>query len=229
MRDRGLAAIAMALFKLCIGAWVYNEVTEPLTGRRAALDPIDMLESFALDLTKKDMGTATFSQFLFEKALKGEGMEDKDVSTATALETLWKNVMNQVPFVGSFLGGDGGRIPLSSALPNLWDVGKDVIGSLQGETSWKTTGETAIKELSKPAAYLVLPFGGGQLKKSFEGVKAVIQGGSFKLDKNGEQQLQFETEQEFKDYMQAAIFGKWSLKEAQQYVTNFDMYTPWET
>ncbi len=232
LKDRGLAAIAMALFKLCLGAWIYNEFTEPLTGRRAALDPANIMMEFAMDLTKKDLGTATFLQFVWDKAVKGEPwkLEDKDVSTATALENLWGNLMDQTPFVGALLGGEGGRVPLSSTLPDMWGIGTDVISAMQGDTSWKRAGETAGKELLKPVLYLVPPFGGGQAKKSFEGLKTVIQGGSFKLDKEGDKQLQFATEQGLKDYLQAAVFGKWSLPQAQDYVKKgFDMLTAQET
>lgn len=230
MRDRGLAAVAVALFKLCLGAWLYNEVTEPLTGRRAALDPVNILMEFGLDLTKKDLGTATLTQFMLGKGETPWKLQEKDVSTSTAIENLWGNLMDQTPFVGTFLGGEGGRIPISSAIPDMWAIGKDVIAAMSGDGSWKKAGETARTELVKPFVYLVPPFGGGQAKKTFDGIKTVARGGSFKLSDDGEQRIQFTTEQGLREYLQAAVFGKWSLPAAQEYVRNgFDMMTTRES
>jgi len=194
VKDRGLAALAVALFKFCVGAWIYNEITEPLTGRRAALDPVNTFKELSDDIATKDM--------------------------KVALENLWTNIMDQTPFVGSLLGGEGGRIPISSALPDVWSISKNVIDAMNGDADWKKVKEVAEKELMKPVWYLAPPFMGGQIKKTSDGIETVMQGGSYTLDKNGKEQLQFRTDKELKDYAQAAIFGKWALPEGQEYVKN---------
>jgi hypothetical protein len=231
LRDRGLAAIAMALFKLCIGAWVYNEITEPLVGSRKAFDPINVLMEFSLDLAKKDMGEETFSQFVTEKALAGEPlvMENKDITTGTALTNLFMNIMQQAPFAsaaGAMFGKEWGRIPVSSALPELGTIFTQVVSGVSKEK----VEETVWKELSKPLFYLVMPFGGGQLKKSIDGYNTVKAGMSTSLNNEGEERIQFTTEQGLREYLQATIFGKWSLPGGQEYVKNgFDMMTPRES
>lgn len=231
LRDRGLAAIAMALFKLCIGAWVYNEITEPLVGSRKAFDPINILMEFSLDLAKKDMGEETFSQFAIKKALSGEPwkMEDKDATTGTAMTNLFLNIVEQAPFapaVGAMFGKEWGRIPASSALPELGTIIAQVVSGASKEK----IGETLWKELSKPLFYLVMPFGGSQTKKAIEGYNTVKKGMSTSLNNEGEERIQFTTEQGLREYMQAIIFGKWSLPGAQEYVRNgFDMMTTRES
>ena len=42
-KEKGLAALAMALFKFFLGAWLYDEVYEYFIGRRPALDPLGIL------------------------------------------------------------------------------------------------------------------------------------------------------------------------------------------
>lgn len=226
LRDRGIAAIAMALFKLFIGSWVFNELTEPLIGRRIAIDPMNMLMELGLDIAKKDLGTATFTQWILGKSDEPWKLQDKDVSAETAIENLWGNLMDRTPFVGSLLGGDGGRLPTGEAIPDLLGIAKNVAAGFEGNKSWKKVGENVLKEATKPIVYLVLPFGGGQLKKSLQGIETVSKGMSTTLNNEGEERIQFTTEQGLREYLQAAIFGKWSLPDAQRYVRDgFDMMT----
>lgn len=191
LKEKGLGAIAAALFKIFIGAFIYNELDERITGNRRALDPINILK----EATEGAIDVAT-----------GER------KAGDAVEQTWENVADAIPFLGSYLGGSGGRIPVASALPNLWDIGK---AALNGD---ENLGTVALDELKKPAAYLLPPFGGGQAKKTIEGISAVAKGGSFKTDKEGREKLQFETEQGIKDYVQAGLFGKWALPQARAYV-----------
>ena len=69
---------------------------------------------------------------------------------------------------------DAGRIALDSAIPSIGGIFK----SLTNER-WGTKKKIAevIDELTKPASYLALPFGGGQLKKIYQGLRAAIEGG----------------------------------------------------
>ena len=53
-RRAGLGALAAALFKFVLGAWLYDEVYEFLIGRRPALDPIGIPVSYThLDVYKR--------------------------------------------------------------------------------------------------------------------------------------------------------------------------------
>ena len=50
-KEKGLAALAMALFKFFLGAWLYDEVYEYFIGRRPALDPLGILNDTVGDIT----------------------------------------------------------------------------------------------------------------------------------------------------------------------------------
>lgn len=68
------------------------------------------------------------------------------------------------------------------------------------------------------AAAAFFPLGGKQLARTAQGIATVAQGGSYKTNKDGEEQLQFRTDQKAGDVLQAALFGKWALPEAREYV-----------
>jgi hypothetical protein len=86
----------------------------------------------------------------------------------------------------------GGRIPLSGAIP------KDL----------------SLKELSRPLTHLALPYGGGQVRKTIEGLSAYNQGGDYASD--GDEK--FAIEQSPANLARSALFGKWSTPESQEYI-----------
>ena len=62
------------------------------------------------------------------------------------------------------------------------------------------------------------PFGGGQLKKTVEGVSTVANGGSYGVDSKGNDTLQFSVEDaNAGDYIKAGLFGKYALDNAKEY------------
>lgn len=194
MREKGLKALAVALMKMFVGAYLYNEVYEHFIGRRPAMDPIGILIETGKNLANEDM-------------------DAYDVLVATGTE-----VAENLPFVGGLLGG--GRLPISSALPNMENLGKAVFSDDWDE---KKKRATIAKELTAPATYLLAPFGGGQIKKALQGAKAVKRGGSYTVNSKGEDVLQYPilsdaTGGKVKDYVQAMIFGKSSLPEAKDWV-----------
>lgn len=194
MREKGLKALAAALMKMFVGAYLYNEVYEHFVGRRPAMDPIGILVETGKNLANEDM-------------------DAYDVMVATGTE-----VAENLPFVGGLLGG--GRLPISSALPNMENLGKAVFSDDWDE---KKKRATIAKELTAPATYLLSPFGGGQIKKAWQGAKAVKQGGSYTVNSKGEDVLQYpilsdNAAGKAKDYAQAMVFGKSSMPEAQDWV-----------
>ncbi len=62
------------------------------------------------------------------------------------------------------------------------------------------------------------PLGGKQIARTAQGIATVAQGGSYTQDAEGNERLQYRTDQGPMDYLQAGIFGKWSLPEARAYV-----------
>ncbi|MGO5027490.1 peptidoglycan DD-metalloendopeptidase family protein [Candidatus Agathobaculum pullicola] len=196
-RQKGVAAVAWAYTKVFAGAYFYNLLYSQLTGRDSALDPIGMIAD-ALGL--------------------GDD-EDEEKTAAERVTGLVEDIGGQIPFIGGILF-DGGRVPISSAIPNFANLGKAAIPGLFGvEWSGEKRLQTAAKELAKPATYLLPPFGGGAAKKAIEGFATVKAGGSYAYDNQGNLQLQFPAYgQSPMDYAKTMLFGKWSSDEAQQYI-----------
>lgn len=189
------AALAWSYTKIFAGAYLFNQVYHQLTGRDSALDPIGMIaDAFGFDPLDDD---------------------DKDKKKKSGVDIaldLGKNVAEQIPFVGGLLGG--GRVPISAAFP---DFGK-LIEEHENGYDGKRIALDAAKSAANSAAYLLLPFGGGALKRTAEGAATVYAGGSYSLDKNGEKILQFpQYGQSPRDWAQAMLFGKSSLKTAQEW------------
>lgn len=199
--------LAWAYTKVFTGAYLFNAVYHQLTGRDSAFDPIGMIaDAFGFDPLDDD-----------EDKKKKSGVD-------IALD-LGKNAAEQIPFVGGLIGG--GRVPISAAFP---DFGK-LIEEYENGYDKKRIALDAAKSAANSAAYLLLPFGGGALKRTAEGAATVYAGGSYSLDKNGEKILQFpQYGQSPRDWAQAMLFGKSSLKTAQDWAENgYDTLSAKET
>ena len=190
-RAAAIASTGLALTKAFTLAFFYNRIYHELTGRDSALDPIGLIaEAFGL----------------------GDDDDEKKKSGVDTAFTLGKGIAEQLPFVGGLIGG--GRVPISAAFPDFGKVADEIT---QGYDP-KRIAFTAAKEAAKPAAYLLLPFGGGALKRTIEGAATVGAGGSYGVNKNGEKILQFPVYgQSPRDWAQAMLFGKSSLKTAQDW------------
>ena len=117
---------------------------------------------------------------------------------------------------------DSGRIAVSSAIPNIGNIEKALLASNE-DIAPKKKVQTVINELANPAAYLALPFGGGQIKKMAQGAQAVMQGGSYKVDNEGRDILQYPIYNDkpgemAKNLAQALLFGKTATEEAQGWI-----------
>ena len=184
------AALAWSYTKIFAGAYLFNQVYHQLTGRDSALDPIGMI-------------------------VDAFGLDDKDKKKKSGVDIaldLGENVAEQIPFVGGLLGG--GRVPISSAFPDFGKLKEEYENGYDN----KRIALDAAMSAANSAAYLLLPFGGGALKRTAEGAATVYAGGSYSLDKNGEKILQFpQYGQSPRDWAQAMLFGKSSLQGAQEW------------
>lgn len=197
--------LAWAYTKVFTGAYLFNAVYHQLTGRDSAFDPISMVgDAFDLDPLE-----------LIAEAFGLGDDDDKDKKKKSGVDIaldLGENVAEQIPFVGGLLGG--GRVPISSAFPDFGKLKEEYENGYDN----KRIALDAAKSAANSAAYLLLPFGGGAVKKALEGAATVYAGGSYSLDKNGEKILQFPTYgQSPRDWAQAMLFGKSSLKTAQEW------------
>ena len=75
--------------------------------------------------------------------------------------------------------------------------------------------QSAIKD---PLAYLLLPFGGGQLSKFVKGVNAVAEGGVYGKDAEGNPTLKYPVERNVQDALTAMVFGATSTKGGQDWI-----------
>lgn len=199
VRTRATGTLATAFFKMFLAAFLYNKLYKKIVGRNAAPDPID--------ITLSAIGN-------YKEAYKGNQSYFKaTVSTA-------KDIAEEAPFIGGLLGG--GRVPMSSVVPDAGKLLEAGIGLATGEIDEKKAMATITQELMNPALYLLMPIGGGQLKKTAQGLKTVWDGGEYTYDKDGNKKLKYPIDKSDPlktkaKYVQAAVFGKSALPEAQYY------------
>ena len=192
--------LVWGITKMFVYGFLYNQIYEYFVGRRPALDPIDMAYEFVADVA------------------------DTETPFIDDITNMGKAVAEQTPFIGGLI--DGGRLPISSALPDLGNVATVFDSSVAPEKR----KELALKEGGKVAAYFLMPFGGGQLKKTIEGVSAYAQGGSYTYDSSGNRKLKFPVEQTAGNAVKGALFGQYAYDTAQDYVDGgFKQYSASDT
>lgn len=218
-RKKGVAALAKAMFKFLIGAWIYNEFYESIVGRRAAMDPLDIINDTVGDITGYQLPNTV------DALISGEWdftTQQEDAYGVTA--NLTQNILGELPFtqVLTMLGleVDNGRIAVASALP---DLGAILKAATSKDIAPEKRGYTIRRELAKPAYYLVPPFGGGQIRKAYQGATAAARGGSYSVDNEGRDILQYPVYNDnaadrAKSWAQALLFGKTATEEAQSWV-----------
>lgn len=216
LKEKGMAALVAGLMKYTIGAYLFNDLYEKLVGRRPALDFLGIANEAIGDYTGYQLPNTVDAA---QQLISGEGVDfttqRQDVKQATS--SLIGNVAQELPFVGGLM--DGGRVPISSALPDLGKLGSNAADWISGEKDAGRALQGIGKELAKPAFYILPPLGGGQLKKAFEGITTVANGGQFGYDSQGRETMKFPVENPtLGTYAQAALFGPYSLPMAQDYV-----------
>lgn len=192
MKNESVAKLAKGYATMFIGANVYNALYSSLTGRDAAFDPMGIIWDLLSDL-----------------------FDDEEDEPADVIMGLTDNVLEELPFVGGFLGG--GRVPISSALP--YDDG--IRGAFEGTVTDLTEGDIGnlTKEwLLSAGAYLLLPAGGGQIKKTAQGLSMFLDddlpiAGSY----TDSGKLRFTVEETMDEMLRAGFFGQYASKNARQY------------
>ena len=218
-RKKGVAALTKAMFKFLIGAWIYNEFYESIVGRRAAMDPLDIINDTVGDITGYQIPNTADAMF----SGKLDFTTQKEDTYGVAAN-LTQNLLGELPFtqVLTILGleVDNGRIAVASAIPDLGAVLK---AATSKDIAPKKRGYTIRRELAKPAYYLLPPFSGGQARKLIQGGVAAWKGGSYSVDNEGRDILQYpvyngNAADRAKSWAQALLFGKTATEEAQSWV-----------
>ena len=226
-RKKGVAALAKAMFKFLIGAWIYNEFYESIVGRRAAMDPLDIINDTVGDFTGYQLPNTV------QAAVSGKWDFTKEKpGTYQAIKNLEGNIISEFPGTQALtilgvdealgLDIDSGRIAVASAIPNLGNIEKALLAKNEDMAPAKKA-QTIGNELLKPGLYLATPFGGGQIRKAYQGATAAARGGSYTVDNEGRDILQYPVYNDnaadrAKSWAQALLFGKTATEEAQSWV-----------
>ena len=233
-RKKGVLALVKALLKFAIGAWLYNEAAEAIFGRRPALDPLDMLNDTVGDVSGYKVPNTW-------QAMAEYGVNPKNWDYTTEKKTpeeVWKGfasrVVDELPNtqllamfgLDEWMGLDlqGNRIAVISAFPDMEKVNKALLSSKE-DMATKKKAQVLVDELSKPLSYAALPMGGGQARKSLQGIMSVVNGGKYRLNNEGEQQLQYPTYTDRPGDVplklaQGVLFGRTATQEAQDWIEN---------
>ena len=196
------AFMSLALAKMFIAAFMYDEERKLLGLSANAFDPINWLRDASEEIRK--------------------GIDDEQ-SISETVGNIWDNTREQIPFIG---GGRYGSI-YENALPDIGAIA-DAVQDAEGmeENAGKYIAQTALEELSKPVLYLGLPTGGAQLKKTAQAVKALAEGGSYKINNQGEKRLQYTVDPTLGNIAGGILFGKGGFKENKEWKTSgFDSFS----
>jgi hypothetical protein len=149
---------------------------------------------------------------IIEAISKAFGWDDEEDDEDTWRDNLGEGAMSLIedlPYASIFL--DGGRIPVASALPDFKGIitGKDEYGNE------KTLGDSFLE-----IAPYMLPAGGNQIKKTYQGLKMFSDehpvAGSYTDSGN----LRFPVEDTPLNRVQAGIFGQYASENARDYFDN---------
>lgn len=187
------AAMALALAKMFVAAFMYDELRKLVGLSGNALDPINMARDISEEVRK--------------------GIDEEQSISETAGNVI-DTVTEQIPFIG---GGRYGSI-YENALPGLGKIA-DAVQTAEDmeQNAGRYVAQTALEELSKPVLYLGLPTGGAQLKKTVQGINALVQGESTKINKKGEEQTQYTVAPTLGNIVGGVLLGKSGLKENKEW------------
>ncbi len=206
-----LRYLLFMLFKVSLWAYLFNRVYEKIAGRKPAFSPLDITFDAAGRFTGKTVNNPV-------DIIMGEGLIEERTKmkpSAAIIETA-KDVVEQVPFIGGFLGG--GRVPVSSAGVDLSNLAK----LSDEDVAPEKKRQILFEELSNPLAYLVLPGGGGQIRKIWQGGQLIADDGvMYATDKYGNKTVKFAVDINPATRAQALVFGQWASEPAQEYINSF--------
>ena len=178
-----------------MGAYLYNALFSSITGRDAAFDPIGIIEDLLRDL--------------------GFGDDEEKEETKDIILNFADNVADEMPFISGLTGG--GRVPLSSAMPydGIGAAFEGIVTDVS-EEDYKSIA----KEMLNPLYYLIMPVGGGQIKKTVEGLSMFSDDHPVAGSYTDSGALRFPVEDNFGSKLKAALFGQWANKNARDYIEN---------
>lgn len=155
---------------------------------------------------EKTMGRRPQLDFLYILGtLFGVTESGRDRDFGARLAAAGKDFVGNVPFGNLFV--EGGRFPIASALP---DITMKEVGDF---VSWNDPEHRILGEMLRPTLYWHPFGGGGQVRKTWEGVTAWNQG--YVTTPSGN--VRYEVAKDFANFVRGFLFGKNSFPEAVKY------------
>lgn len=225
-REEQKNAVGMfrAYMGIAIGAYIYNDLYEKMTGRRSALDPIGIAREAYGDATGE---TLRNTLDILGDAISGNGVQltekrEKKAPSAV-IEGTAEEIGGNIPFIGGVVFG-GGRTPLQSAQPHPFNSIGHIADAEAGEERKEKATAEILRETAIPVATYLNPFvGGGQVRKTLQGINMMREGGSYTQTNKGEK-LQFAVDKDKKaNWAQALLFGKWATDGGKAYMKDKGM------
>ena len=196
MRNESLGKLVKGYATMFIGANAYNALYSSLVGRDVAFDPIGIIGSLLSDL-----------------GIGGDDDEEKEPEEV--ILNFAEDVAQEIPFIGGLLGG--GRVPISAALP--YDSAVEMFTGTVKDVADEDYGNLT-KEWLKPIYYLAMPMGGGQLKKTVEGLSMFSDEHPVAGSYTASGDLRYPVEKTPWNVIQAGMFGQYANKNARYYFDN---------
>ena len=178
------AKIGSTFFQLAVAQHIFGKAFESVAGYNPAFDIIEVL-------------------------IKTLGLDDDEEDEDTPLDNLKEGfyaLLEDLPYTSVLR--DGGRIPISSALPvKQIFSGKDKYGN----------EKSIVETLEEIAPYYLLPTGYGQIKKTAQGLNMFSDEHPVAGSYTDSDSLRFPVEDTPLNRLQAGVFGQYANKNAQTY------------
>ena len=181
------AKIATTMFETAVASHLFGKAFESVAGYNPTFDIISVLMT----------------------AFGYDDDEDSEDTVLDNVEQAFLELLEDLPYTSTFT--DGGRIPISSALP-IGELIKGVDEWGNEKSRWKTLGEIA--------PYYLLPGGYNQAKKTVQGLSMFSDDHPIAGSYTDSGNLRFPVEDTMKNRVEAGIFGQWSSENARDYFDN---------
>jgi hypothetical protein len=192
LRKKDFAALAIFF----VGAYLMNRVAEQTRGTPVVFDPINaLIDGGLMAAEEMDAGSPERAAYKFAGRQFGEILSNFPGG---------QTVAQAVPedFIEDQLGFKGGK--------------KELFGS--GDPGRFGNGLLAIKGIADPLYKLIPGFGGAQIKRTVEGIEAMLSG----TVEDGNDKLAFNVEATPLNVVQALLFGKNATPEARKFYDERD-------
>ena len=204
---KSAATVVFQLGQLAAFSYLFNGLMKALTGSDVMFDPIDLL-----------------------KKIFNPDDDDKDKSLEERSREVLGDIVNQLPMASIFTGG---RIPIQEAFKGATTGFKYLTGQTN-EYGQKYTAADVFDDSLESLAYLLMPTGYGQLRKSYKGTVDMdydVNLNPFKGDigitkrpvrgsYTDSGNLRFTADNSIEGRIKNFLFGQYASDEAQSYVNS---------